>query len=377
MDIRISQKSFDQRELNALVNAYSSPWILNGPKVREFEVACARHFNSKNSLAVTSCTAGIDLLLRQLRECTGRTEVIVPAFNFAAIGAAVASAGCTLKLCDVDETGVISPASLRMACSDQTLAVVALHYAGKIADIASICEVAAEFGTQVIEDAAHSTGYWPCHGMTKGAVLSFGPTKTIVTGMGGMILSNDDHVISGAKALRNYGMTKSAYERASSAEVPWEYDVHVFGANARMTDTHASIGLVQLERLEKIMSRRKKLADQLINGLRDSKGIEVLHALDILEGNHGLQYFVITLPNKQTRDELGIFLRTAGIEATVHWPKVLNDFSVAPKIDQGVDIDRSKYLADRVLSIPCHQEMTDEDMNRVVETILSYEEKLK
>lgn len=254
--INVFEPTFDELEITMLRGAMERRWTGRGPAARNFENAFAEYHNltAEQCLSITSCTDGLFMAIQALDIGPG-DEVIIPTIHFAGAANAVLAVGATPVFCDVHAQSLnVRFAQLREYVNEATRAVIVLHYGGHWPeDMLAIADFCAESGIYLIEDCAGSIGsYEPLVGDI--AVWSFDSMKTITTGDGGMIWATEN-IIERIKLLAYLGMD-SGSGLGSNRDRWWEFHVALPGARHLMNDLSASIGLVQLERLPRLLKKR-------------------------------------------------------------------------------------------------------------------------
>lgn len=262
--IPVARPSIGIAEESALVAALRSGWVSQGPRVAEFETCFAEYVGAGCAVAVSSCTTALHLALLAAGVKPG-DEVLCPSLSFIATANAIVYAGAIPVFVDVDSsTYNIDPGCVESAITSRTKAILLVHQVGLPAALAEILAIAGKHGLQVIEDAACAIGaeyegrkIGRPHGVI--ACFSFHPRKILTTGEGGMLTTADEDMAARIRRLRQHGMSVSDLARHSSTKVMVEsYDE--VGFNYRMTDMQAAVGLVQLQRLDEMLSRRRQLA---------------------------------------------------------------------------------------------------------------------
>src|SRR5215467_5056000 len=244
--IQIATPSLGEEEWQALREPIESGWLTQGPKVAAFESAFAARHNVKHAIAVTSATTGLHLALAALGIGPG-DEVIVPAFTWVATANVVLYCGATPVFADVDRvTFNIDPKDLVRRVTPRTKVVIPVHLFGLCADMEAI-RVVLPSDIRIIEDAACAAGAsWK--GKSAGTlgdlgVFSFHPRKSITTGEGGMVTTNDDRLAERVKMLRNHGASVSEEERHRGPRPYLLPEFDLLGFNYRMTDLQGAVGL--------------------------------------------------------------------------------------------------------------------------------------
>ena len=262
--IQISLPSTGEEEWEACKGPLMSGWLTQGPAVAEFEKAFAARHQVGHALATTSCTTGLHLILAAMGIGPG-DEVIVPAFTWVATANVVLYCGATPVLADVDvETYNLDPAALAAKVTERTKAVIVVHLFGLCADMEAIRAVLPPH-VRIIEDAACAAGASykgvPAGGLADAAAFSFHPRKSITTGEGGMVTTNDPDLAAVADMMRNHGASISEEQRHHGPRPYLLADFNLLGFNYRMTDLQGAVGLVQLGKLDRFIAERQLRAE--------------------------------------------------------------------------------------------------------------------
>lgn len=263
-NIAISLPATGEEEWQATREPLMSGWLTQGPKVAAFEKAFATRHSVKHALATTSCTTALHLALVALGIGPG-DEVIVPAFTWVATANVVLYCGATPVLADVDTvTYNIDPADVARKLTPRTKAVIAVHLFGLCANMDALQKVVPGH-VPIIEDAACAAGgsYQGRPAGTLGAMaaFSFHPRKSITTGEGGMLTTNDDRLATTADQLRNHGASISEEQRHHGPRPYLLAEFNLLGFNYRMTDLQGAVGLTQLTKLDTFIAERQRWSD--------------------------------------------------------------------------------------------------------------------
>ncbi len=264
MNIPIARTSLLESEIQSVMEPLRSGWLVQGPKVREFEDKWSAFTGASHSIAVTSCTTGLHLSLAAMGIQPG-DEVIVPAFTWIATANVVEHLGAKVVFCDIDlETFNLDVQQLPLLVNSKTKAILPVHLFGMAADMGSIIAFAKQHQLRVVEDAACGFGsrYQGQHVGTLGhtGVFSFHPRKAITTGEGGMITTQDDELAAKLRRLRDHGAAMSDLQRHLGARPYLLADHPDAGYNQRMTDLQAALGSAQMDRASDIVLERQHLA---------------------------------------------------------------------------------------------------------------------
>jgi perosamine synthetase len=342
-------------ESQALTRVIESGWWGKGPLVDQFERDFAAMVGAKYAVAVTSATAGQDLILKAkgIRDA----DVISPTISFMTTAAVPLWNACTSTLADVTpDTLCIDPEDVRRALRPETKAVIVVNYAGVPAPVHAIREF---YDGLIIEDCAHSC-YTPGAGRNgDAAVWSFQATKTMPVGDGGMITTDDESLYEALQPLIWLGIT-STYSRTTGGDNPtgrpgysWDYDINVLGYKAYMTDLTAAIGLEQMKKLPANLVHRRAIQAQYNALLSD--------VVEPPAWSETVQFYSARVPAPH-RDGLIDYLADKKIHTSVHY-KPLHQHSV---VAQARDFPVADAEWQRLISLPCHNGMSESDIAYVV-----------
>jgi perosamine synthetase len=383
MNVPIAKTFLLESEIQSVLEPLRSGWLVQGPKVREFEEKWSSFTGSKHSIAVTSCTAGMQLSLAALGLKPG-DEVIVPAFTWIATANVVEHLGGKVVFCDIDlATFNLDVRHLSKLITARTRAILPVHLFGMAADMAPVLDFAGKNNLWVVEDAACGFGsrYQGQHVGTLGqtGVFSFHPRKAITTGEGGMITTQDDDLAAKLRRLRDHGAAITDLQRHLGAR-PYLLADHLdAGYNQRMTDFQAALGSAQMDRAPAIVQERQRLAsryDHAFSGLPWLK--TPLHQKGY---EHGYQsYACLFQPEaitpssvagiNQQRNEWMDKLQTAGVSTrpathAVHMLTFYRDkYGLAPS-----DFPNAYAANDCSISLPLYHGMTEAEQDHVISQV--------
>jgi len=337
----------------------ASRQLTNGAHVRKFEEAAAEYLGVAHCVAVSSCTAGLLLVLKALDL---RGEVILPSFTFHATAHAVMWNGLTSVFADCDaKTFCVAPQAVRAQVSIRTGAILAVHLFGNPAAVKELEEIAAELQIPLIFDAAHAFGS-RSHGKRVGGfgaaeVFSFSPTKLVVAGEGGLVATRDAGLAERLRAARNYGDAGNS-------------DPEVLGVNARMSEINAAMALHGLAGLDARIERRNVIRLRYERNLSDVAG---LRFQEISEGGRSTcKDFSVIVDEKEfghSRDWLVELLHRENIGARKYfWPPVHRQRLYSAMWD-GRALPVTDVVSDGVVSLPIYSALTDESVDKVCEVI--------
>jgi perosamine synthetase len=360
-------------DVKSVVEILKSDWITTGPKVNEFELGIAKKCSVKHGVAVSNGTTALHAAYSAIGVGPG-DEVIIPAITFAATANMVAMNGAIPVFADVDrETLLIDPESVSELISDKTKAVVGVDYAGQPFDYLAIREIAESKGISVISDAAHSLG-GSMDGSSVGSLadittFSFHPVKSITTGEGGMVVTDDDDLAKKVREFRNHGIDATFRQREERNT--FEYDVSTLGSNYRITDIQCGLGISQLSRLEEWVERRNRIADLYDEMIYSVDGVNPLGRVD--GAISAFHLYVVRIERNlfgKGRDELFHSMRELGIGVNVHYrPVHLFSYYQRKFGTSKGSCPVAEEAYEEILSLPIFPKMDDRDVSRVVEAL--------
>ncbi len=381
--IPITRAVFDEDEARAVAAVLESGWVVQGPKVAEFEAGFRSFTGVEEAVACTSCTTGLHLAL--LAEGIGAgDEVIVPSFTWVASANAVTYVGATPVLADVSlDTFNLLPEEIDRLRTPRTRAVMPVHIFGLAAEMEPILAKASEHGLKVVEDCACALGTL-YHGRHVGALggsgaFSFHPRKAITTGEGGMYTTADRQKAAKARSLRDHGASKSDHARHTSKGSALLPVFDVVGYNYRMTDLQAAVGVAQLAKLDRILGSRIARAKRYEQLLAQIDGL--ITPAEPEGHRHSYQSYVTRLAVEELtepaivagharRNEIMGALEEEGIATRQGTHAVhLLDYYRRTYGYSPMDLPGA-FAADRLsLSLPLYAGMTDAEQDRVVERL--------
>jgi len=368
--IPISLPSMGQEEWEATREPIFSGWVTQGPKVAEFEKIFAGRHKVKHALAVSNCTTALHLALVAIGIKQG-DEVIVPAFTWVSTANAIMYCGATPVFIDVDtKTFNIDVTQLKNKITSKTKAVIPVHLFGLCANIDEIKRIAPQL--KIVEDGACAAGAGigdrPAGSLGDIGCFSFHPRKSITTGEGGMLTTNDNELAERLNKLRNHGASVSEEQRHKGPKPYILPEFDMVGFNYRMTDIQGAIGVVQLKKLDVYIDERQKWADYYTKELASISWLQTPH---IPKGyKHGWQSYVLFVDEKKApmkRNDLMEFLQQKGISTRpgTHAVHMLGFYAKTFKI-KPTDYPGAFACNEFSMSIPLHNKMVKEDFEYVM-----------
>jgi len=390
--VPIARASLTPQEIRSVLEPLNSGWLVQGPKVQEFEGKWSEFSQAPHSIAVTSCTSALHLSLVALGIGPG-DEVIVPAFTWISTANVVEHVGATVVFADINLlTFNIDVNDLQKRLTSKTKAIMPVHLFGLAAEMDPILKFASDNGLFVVEDAAcgFGTTYRGKHVGTFGdtGCFSFHPRKAITTGEGGMIVTSKDDLAVRLRRLRDHGAEVSDLQRHTGARPYLLAEFPDAGFNQRMTDIQAALGSSQMDRASDIVSERRRLARRYDDAFRD------LHWLRTPQINkyseHSYQsYPCLFMPTEclaaldsqdsaevqsinEKRNNWMDSLQSAGVSTrpATHAVHMLRYYSVKYKTNP--EDYFSAYVADQCsISLPLFHGMTKAEQDYVIQQVMS------
>jgi perosamine synthetase len=361
--VPLTRPTTDRRELDAVAEVLESGWLAGqGPRGTELEQGFARLSGRAHAVAVNNCTAGLHLSLAALGIGPG-DEVLVADYTFPATAHAVLYCGATPRFADVrSDTGTVDVDSVSERITPRTRGIIGVDALGVPADWGELESLASTHGLFLLEDAACSVGGTfggrPCGGFGDVAVFSLHARKGITSGEGGVVVTDDAEIAERVRRASCFGM-RSAYARqgAGSLEIPEFGEV---GYNYKLSDVLAAIALVQLDKLDGFLARRRALADRYHQLLADVPGVSAPGIPHDREPTW--QTYAVTVDDGVDRDAAVLALRARGIGSTIGTYALHRE----PVYAAPADCPRSDELFRRHLALPMYADLTDADQDRVI-----------
>jgi len=360
-----------QKEIDSVIDIMRSGWLTMGPKTFEFENAFKKYIGSQYAISVNSATAALHLALNAVGVGNG-DEVIIPTNTFIATAEAVVYSGAKPILCDIEanyhniDINLIEP-----LITPKTRAIIPVHFGGNPCDMDELKKIANHFNLKIIEDAAHALPSFyknkKIGSFSDVVCFSFYATKTLSTGEGGMVTTNNKKIAKKVSLQRLHGINGDAWKRYERNN-DWYYEVIDLGYKYNTTDIQSAMGIVQLEKLEWMRDERKMIAEKYKNAFSGK--------LDFIEENikneSSWHLFVIKIGN---RDELHQKLKEKGISTSVHFipihkhPYYKKSFSFSDE-----DYPVANFVFEQSLSLPIYPGLTENEVEYIIKNVLEYAE---
>jgi dTDP-4-amino-4,6-dideoxygalactose transaminase len=369
--ILFSRPDIRQADAEAVLAVLRSGWLTSGRECTALERELESYLGIAHVVAMSSCTAALETAIASLALPKG-AKVAVPTWTFVSTALAAARHGAVPVLIDVEsDTLNLSPESLAAAIGAGVDAVIVVHFGGVpiSKDIHQLCIAA---GVPVIEDAAHALAATDHRGRiggrdTLGACFSFYATKNLTCGEGGALATEDAGIAEFARSYRLHGLSADTWSRHRSEDSP-AYDLLRPGIKANLPDLLAALARSQLRRLDEMQARRRTIVTRYRSQLSANERIGVVPS-ELVAGAAD-HLMVVLLPDGVSRQAVAAFMGAKGIGTSVHFrPLHRFEWFVHNAIVGPSGTGNADRLASRVLSLPLHPGMSDDDVDRVCESL--------
>jgi dTDP-4-amino-4,6-dideoxygalactose transaminase len=374
-----------KEEISEITDVIRSGWLTTASRCTQFEKDFAEYVGARHALAVNSATAALHLGLEALGVKKG-DKILVPTFTFTATAEIARYLGADPFFLDCDkDTFCITDEQCRRALEAQKpklkggrlVALIPVHLGGHPCDMDSLLEFARENNLNVMEDAAHAipTRYKGRLIGTSGDItcFSFYANKTMTTGEGGMLCTDNDEIAQRVKVMRLHGINRDVWDRFSTG-ASWEYDVVAPGFKYNMPDINAALGIHQLKKVELFREKRERIAKSYYENLKDISGL-ILPQIHCDIKDHSWHLFVVLIDRGRTKERIGrdefiCEMTKRNIGTSVHY-KPLHRMSYYRK-RYGLKPEmfpNAEWIFERCVSIPMFSSMTDGQLEYVINSI--------
>jgi len=367
VDLKTQYQKIKAEVDKAVIDVFESTAFINGPQVQEFSANLEKYLNVKHVIPCANGTDALQIAMMALGLQPG-DEVITPSFTYIATTEVVALLKLKPVFVEVDpKTFCIDPESIKKAITSRTKAIVPVHLYGHVADMEKIMAIAAEHNLYVIEDVAQAIGaeYTFSNGTTKKAgtigtigCTSFFPSKNLgCYGDGGAIFTDDSDLAKRLRMVANHGQEKKYYH-------------DVVGCNSRLDTVQAAVLNIKLRHLDEYIAARIKAADYYDNAFANNPKITTPYRASY--GTHVFHQYTLVLESVN-RDGLQEYLSSKGIPSMIYYPVPGHKQKMFASFDlPSLDLKTTDWLTERVISLPIHTELDEEQLNFITSSVLEY-----
>ena len=372
MRVKLSKTTFSQSEFKVANSVLKSGWLTHGEYNKKFENLFKKFTKTKYALTLNSCTSALELAIK----CQNITkEVIVPSFTWVSSANAIISSGAKPVFCDSDyKTRNIKLENIIPLVNKNTQAVMVVHYGGQCCEMDKIYKYCNKKKIKIIEDSAETLGgTWKNKHPGNWGVgcFSFFPTKNITTAEGGMITCNSKELFLKFKAMAAHGIPSQSYDREKKKTLPWYKYAVMAGHNYRMSNMLAAIGFEQLKKIKKLNGHRIKAAKKYNLFFKKNK-IPIQYPFVSRNAKHVYQTYAINV-NEKIRNDLIVFLRKKGVEASVHFTPVLHEQKFFKRyIPKYKKLPNASKLSKTLISLPMHSKLKNKEIDYVCYCLKKY-----
>src|SRR3989339_27560 len=359
-NIPLSSQDITDLEIERVVGVLKSPIISRGPELKEFEERIANYINVPYAIAVNSGTSALHLAVKALGLTEG-DEVITTRLSFIASTSCLMMERVTPVFSDVDsETGNLDPTKIEAKITPKTKAILTVDYFGYPCDMDKIMEIAKKHNLYVIEDSCEAIGS-EYKGERVGkkaniATFAFFPNKQITTGEGGMIVTSDEKIAKLCKSLRHHG----------SADYGWAIHERI-GYNYWINELSCALGCAQMQRIDEILSKREKIANEYIQKLKGIKGIRLPPKFPDIK----ISWYIFFIQvDQKIRDNLIKYLEGKGISSRAYFPCIHTHPVFKEKFGfPGGEFPNAEKFSKRTIALPFYSNLKEEEIDYIVENL--------
>jgi len=375
----------DEEDIKSVIKVLKSDNLTQGPLIDAFEKEISKYVGAKYSVALTSCTAGLHLAAIVSKINKGKVLLTSPITFVATANSSLYCNGETI-FADIDSSTInISIDSIKKIISQKKIhAIAPVHFGGLPCNMKKIKEIADEVGAIIYEDAAHAFGASFPDGSKVGSckysdmtIFSFHPVKSIATGEGGVVTTNDKYLYERLLRLRNHGIEKNKDNFLSKNNSitnginnPWYYEMQELGYHYRITDIQCALGLSQLKKIDKFIMKRRELAKKYDLAFENLKNCEPIQKnMRDFSSNH---LYILRINFKKlskTRTSLMEELKNVGIMTQVHYIPVISHPYFQKKNYKDSNFPNCYNYYNSALSIPLFYDLTDKQQSYVIDQV--------
>jgi dTDP-4-amino-4,6-dideoxygalactose transaminase len=375
-NIKLSEPSINANEIRSVTKVLKSGWLTSGKVTQSFEKLTSKYLNSKNVIACNSCTNGILATLKALNLKKG-AEVITSPFTFVSTINTIHQLGLKIKFADINLSDLnIDPNDLKNKISKKTKCILITHYGGNPCDLQSIYKICPK-NVYLIEDSATALGAEYKRNKIGSfnnsiSIFSLYANKIITTAEGGLISTNNNQLAKKIRTLISIGIDKTPWKRNNQKFI-YKYDLKYPGYKFNFTDLQASLGIEQLKKLDKIISKRKKIRKKYNIYLNSLVKKNYISLFEETKNTQSAEYiYTILIKNQNfSRDKLIQHLYKKKIATSVHYIPAIY-LTYYKKLFKKNNLINTKYAYNNIVSIPFHNNLKENEIRYVSKEILNF-----
>lgn len=363
-----------EEEIAEVVDSLRSGWITTGPKTKKFEEDFSAYIGCKFSFAVNSATAGLHLALDAVGVTRG-DKVIVPTYTFTSTAEVVRYFDADPIFCDIDPVSFCIDVEMleKLVIEHRPKVVMPVHFAGQACNMTKILELKEKYGFKIVEDAAHALPTTH-NGKMIGTigditVFSFYATKTIATGEGGMITTDNEDYAKRMKIMRLHGFNRDAWDRYTSNKASWYYEIVAPGFKYNLTDVASAMGIHQLKKADAFHEKRLSIAkmyDEAFNGIEGIKTPTLINPND----KHAFHIYLIQI-DPAIRDEFIQKMKDAGVGCSVHFIPLHTQPYWRDRYNLKAEMfPNAMKLYQGAVSLPIYTKLSDSEIKTIISKAL-------
>ena len=374
--IPYGKQTIDEEDKKAVLETLNSGFLTCGPKVDEFEKRFSEYIGCKYAVAVSNGTAALDLGVASLKLKKG-SEVIVTPFTFVASSNCILYNGLTPVFCDINpKTLNIDVKKIEEKITKKTKAILYVDFAGRPCDYEKLKEIADKHKLYLIEDASHAVGS-EVEGKKVGSLadittFSFHPVKTMTSGEGGMITTNDERLADELKLLRNHGINKkkAPKDKKYGEDAFYEYDVLALGKNYRLTDINCSLGISQLKKLDSFIEIRQRIVDKYNESLKNLKGLSLPIANVDLKNKFSWHIYYVLLDENINKNKFLNIMKSKNIGVHSFYIPIYN-FTYYKSLfgEQKENFPVAEDIFRRIVVLPLYSLLKNEEVDYIIKSV--------
>ncbi len=373
------KQSISYSDIWGVIKTLRSPWLTQGPKVKEFEDAICSYTGAKYAVAVANGTAALHIAVLSIG-FSDTDELITSPITFLASANCALLAGGHVTFADIEEdTACINPAEIIKKINSNTKIIIPVHFAGQSCNMKEIHSIAKKHNFHIIEDAAHAIGS-EYEGEKIGScrysdmtIFSFHPVKTITTGEGGAITTNNRDIYEKLLMLRSHGITRNV-EKYTCADPgndgTWYHEMQILGYNYRLTDIQAALGVSQMKRLPDFIKRRREIVMIYREAFENSDIFTFLTERKF--SNAAFHLFPLLIDFSKIKTNRKTFmerLSKRGLNLQVHYiPVHLQPYYRKFGFKEG-DYPHAEMFYNKTISLPLYPKLSDRDVYKIIQII--------